>query len=361
MTTVRKPKCFVAMAFDHGDTDELYEKSIQPMLKANKVTPVIINRREDNRDINQQIIEQLDECDFCITDLTYARPSVYFEAGYAQRAVSVIYTVRTDHLKNVEDNLRVHFDLQMKPIIDWKTPDDTRFRTRLEKRLKATVLREWIVKQAAQEKVDRYHEQFSHISLNARLLLLQKIGVRKLYELGYNNWYSMEWHRRAEWWEITAVRVGYKSILAKATPNQWFVSMIDRDSILHIVNFFVTESITLTILRDSLSRWFTKYANDPPYLGQDFMLNKQIHETAEHHIMCSINKLPRARVMSAIPTLDWDTSALCYSMTTDVRLWHEPNPVTRHANVHFLDGIKSLPEFEARFVGIGEKIVNTEH
>ena len=59
---------------------------------------MIINRREDNRDINHQIIEQLNACDFCITDLTYTRPSVYFEAGYAQRAVDVIYTVRSDHL-----------------------------------------------------------------------------------------------------------------------------------------------------------------------------------------------------------------------------------------------------------------------
>ncbi|MBA7694210.1 hypothetical protein ES703_102817 [subsurface metagenome] len=125
MTLARKPRCFVAMAFDHDDTDSLYEKSIKPVLKSLGVIPVIINRREDNRDINQQIIKQLNACDFCIADLTYTRPSVYFEAGYAQRAVEVVYTVRNDHLhKNQPDDRRVHFDLQMKPLIRWVGPDD---------------------------------------------------------------------------------------------------------------------------------------------------------------------------------------------------------------------------------------------
>jgi hypothetical protein len=36
---------------------------------------------------------------YCSADLRYARPSVYFEAGYAERSVPVIYTVRRDHFR----------------------------------------------------------------------------------------------------------------------------------------------------------------------------------------------------------------------------------------------------------------------
>jgi hypothetical protein len=77
-------------------------------------------------------------------DLTYSRPSVYFEAGYAQRVVPVIYTVRRDHFKFKADdpngNLKVHFDLQMRNIIDWSSASDKRFPVRLRSRVTKVVL-----------------------------------------------------------------------------------------------------------------------------------------------------------------------------------------------------------------------------
>ena len=98
MSRNKKPVCFIAMAFGREDTDLFYENLILPTLKKYNVTPIIINRRVSNDDINIQIIEQLERADFCIADLTYTRPSVYFEAGFAQRSIPVIYTVRKDHL-----------------------------------------------------------------------------------------------------------------------------------------------------------------------------------------------------------------------------------------------------------------------
>ncbi len=92
-----KPTCFVAMAFGKEDTEKLYDNLMLPVLNKLNIRPVIINRQESNDDLNLQIMEELEKCDFAIADLTYARPSVYFEAGFAQRAVEVIYTVRADH------------------------------------------------------------------------------------------------------------------------------------------------------------------------------------------------------------------------------------------------------------------------
>jgi len=100
----KSPVCFVAMAFGRDDTDAFYEKQLLPVLKMNGIKPVIVNRIESNDDLNLQIFSQLDKADFCIADLTYTHPSVYFETGYAQRTTPVIYTARRDIL--VRDNLK---------------------------------------------------------------------------------------------------------------------------------------------------------------------------------------------------------------------------------------------------------------
>jgi hypothetical protein len=56
---MKKPRCFVAMAFGRDDTNALYERKIKPVLRTNGITPVIIDRRESLEDINKQIMEQL--------------------------------------------------------------------------------------------------------------------------------------------------------------------------------------------------------------------------------------------------------------------------------------------------------------
>ena len=219
MPVKRKPRCFVAMAFDREDTNLLYEQAIRPVLRKSGIIPVIINRREDNRDINHQIIEQLEASDFCITDLTYARPSVYFEAGYAQREVEVIYTVRSDHLrKDQPDDFRVHFDLQMKPLIEWATPEDSSFPNRLERRIRATFLREW--NRVRQEEVEQQKQraQFSHMPLAERLTNLRRAAVASAHELGFSVWTALQGiHQLPK-------EISYREILTQLGYRSWMMS-----------------------------------------------------------------------------------------------------------------------------------------
>jgi nucleoside 2-deoxyribosyltransferase len=118
-------KCFVASAFDRKDVDAIYDRAVRPTLKQLKVSPLRVNRVLHNEDVDDKIFELLDAADICIADLTYARPSVYYEARYAFAAGKpVIYIAREDHFQPLADdpegNLRIHFDLQMKNIIPWK-------------------------------------------------------------------------------------------------------------------------------------------------------------------------------------------------------------------------------------------------
>jgi hypothetical protein len=129
------------MAFGHNDTDKWFDRSLRPLLKSVRAQPRRVDRIEHNDDIDDRILAEIRAADFAVADLTYARPSAYFEAGFAQRAVPVIYTCRADHLHAAPDSpLRVHFDLQMKNIVAWREPLDPTFRRRMESRLRKVTL-----------------------------------------------------------------------------------------------------------------------------------------------------------------------------------------------------------------------------
>jgi hypothetical protein len=123
---MRRINCFVACAFGKDDVDEIYTNSILNVLKELNIKPLRVDKINHNKNIDSKIIESINRCDFCIADLTFARPSVYYEAGYVHGLQKeVIFTVRKDHLTpNGEDNKRVHFDLITKNIIDWERPSD---------------------------------------------------------------------------------------------------------------------------------------------------------------------------------------------------------------------------------------------
>gem|GEM_PF-6740222 len=101
--------------------------------------PRRIDRIEHNENINLKILSELEDADIVIADLTYARPSVYYEAGYAHRKVPVIYTCREDHLHNKKDSLKLHFDVDRNNVIFWKSTKDLSFIPKLKARLQNVI------------------------------------------------------------------------------------------------------------------------------------------------------------------------------------------------------------------------------
>lgn len=181
-------RCFVAMALGHQDTDKVYDDLIAPTLRNRGVTPIRIDRIEFNEDIDDRIILELQRCDFALADLTYARPSVYFEAGFAQRKVPVVYTCRKDHLYPEADdafgNFRVHFDLQMKNIIPWSSPSSRDFAKRLTRRIDQTIRPLLRLKES--ERAERQEaEQFSVLSVEDRVKRILTLGISQFEIAGY--------------------------------------------------------------------------------------------------------------------------------------------------------------------------------
>jgi len=134
--------CFVACALGKEDVDEIYDKAIEPVVIELGIKACRVDRIEHNDDIDDKIIELIQTCDVCIADLTYARPSVYFEAGYFQGLNKpVVFTVRKDHFRPNEKDVHgiqiIHFDLQMRNIIGWSSTEHVKtFVTRLKSRLR---------------------------------------------------------------------------------------------------------------------------------------------------------------------------------------------------------------------------------
>lgn len=169
-------KCFVASAFGKEDVDAIFDKCISPTLKKLSIKPMRVDRVEHNDDIDNKIMALLEEANLAIADLTYARPSVYFEAGYAAgRGKPVIYIARGDHFRardnDPEGLLRVHFDLQMKNIISWSKANDA-FSMRLEKRLKH-VLKPLIKQRRINDNIKLERADFQSQSENSKLDIIK--------------------------------------------------------------------------------------------------------------------------------------------------------------------------------------------
>lgn len=181
--------CFVASAFEHKDVDAIYDRSIRPTLRELGIRCMRADRVEHNDDVDDKIFALMDAADFCIADLTYARPSVYYEAGYMFGCKKpVVYICRRDHFHAVSSdpngNLRVHFDLQMKNIIPWTAPTNE-FATRLKRRI-STVITPIIKRQNARQDELRRETAFGSESISVQLALLRRFARETFKARGFS-------------------------------------------------------------------------------------------------------------------------------------------------------------------------------
>jgi len=182
---MRKLKCFIASAFERADVDEVFRKAIIPTLQQLNIVAMRVDKINHNRNIDEKILELIDDCDFCIADLTFARPSVYYEAGRIHGLdKEVIFIAREDHFTpdkdDVNGNKRIHFDLITKNIIGWKSPDRV-FKKRLKQRI--NLIKKPLERQIAVDAQMRDQElNFASHSLQERQSLI--INLSKKFILG---------------------------------------------------------------------------------------------------------------------------------------------------------------------------------
>lgn len=141
---------FVAMWFA-DEMKGVYEEAIAPAIRFAGYSPMIINNKEHNNQIVEEIIAEIRRSRFLVADFTCGifdtsavdskrvqifreipRGGVYFEAGFAKGlGKEVIWTVRKDRLNYV------HFDNAQYNFIVWETLAE--LKERLSIRISATI------------------------------------------------------------------------------------------------------------------------------------------------------------------------------------------------------------------------------
>jgi len=277
----KKIKCFIAMAFGHDDCDLIYDRHIFPVLRKLNLIPIRVDRRQHRDDLNNYIIRMLKEADIILADLTYARPSVYYEAGFAERFSPVIYTARTDHLSRAQsdERLRVHFDLEMKKIVAWKSPNDKTFAPRLKQRL-AYLMKPIIADYAEKEKKLWEKQNFSNLSISERCKIVETSISSELKKKKF--WLtSLEKIDRRLYWDMkhSIVFIGVK--------------LVHNDVIISIV--LIGDSITKKQIESitqsySISESLVSINKEKKNMCYNF-----------YYYFCSLRKTPMTRLTSLLP------------------------------------------------------------
>lgn len=119
-------KIFIACAFGKDDVNRLCDEHLIPACEDVEYAHYRVDRAEPISTITDAILEEIRKCRLMVADLTYARPSVYFEVGIAHGlGIPLILTCREDHLRSADDLLKVHFDLAQFRISFWKEDERT--------------------------------------------------------------------------------------------------------------------------------------------------------------------------------------------------------------------------------------------
>lgn len=230
----KKLSCFIASALGKDDVDEIYNNSFDSVLKELHIKPKRVDLIEHNEDIDDKIIELINECDFCIADLTYARPSVYFEAGYfVGLNKSVIYTARSDHFIPKEDdifgNYKIHFDLQMKNIIRWSSTTKVKtFNNKLKNRI-IHITKPLLKDFDSENKIKIARVNFKRLSQKNKLISLENIFVEKFDALKAKELrYDFHRHERHRWNSAIKLRESLiASYFTNSATQEYFSSFID--------------------------------------------------------------------------------------------------------------------------------------
>jgi nucleoside 2-deoxyribosyltransferase len=306
------------MAFGHADCDTIYNRHIAPTLAGLGISPIRVDRRQHRDDLNNYIIRMLKDSDIVIADLTYARPSVYYEAGFAERTVPVVYTVRSDHLswKHPDDSQRVHFDLAMKKIVSWDGPTDGTFAKRLRQRI--AYLIEPILKQVTQAaRLEEERSDFLRRSISNRCALVRRAFESQLRAKRF-------WARplgdldTARSWELQPASVLVGAKLVKET------------CVLCVV--VVGDSIGKKQIEWTLNGVSSSYLVDAPR-------KETIREYTDYYYFCSLRKLPDSRLTSLFPESEPTLDTGTYRIEKQSRL-SQP----RHVVIALISPIESLLE-----------------
>ena len=290
-----KLRCFVAMAVGQPQTDQVYKRYIKPVLRDLGIHSIFMGDLEHNDDIVMRIVREIEKCNFAVADLTFARPSVYFEAGYAYRKVPVVYTCRRDHLKPKTDdpsgNLKVHFDVQTRNIVDWSSPRDSTFAAKLRKRI-AIVIRPLLLTKKADDQRVSEEKEFGARSLHSRLASAHTIVTPALHRAG---WRPILNYARDDFWAAYQNKSGTLN-LALLWVQRTFTQ---RQIYEHVRPIYELMQSRLRPGAWSENEWDHKFGAFKKPTARE---TKGIKKLRAQIVFCALDRIPRQRFSAGLPS-----------------------------------------------------------
>jgi hypothetical protein len=327
-------RCFVAMAFDRPDTDAIFVV-IKRALKPLGIVPRRVDRIEHNDNIDAKIISELEEADLVIADLTYARPSVYFEAGYAQREIPVIYTARRDHFREKDDdphgNFYVHFDLKMRNIISWSSQNDPAFEQRLRARV-VTVIRPLLRKQTDVRSQNEAIAAFDSLSLGVK--------TERLFDVAFEHFKNLDYRMKD-----LHVRDHRPPNVRDALRRGTFLAIKQNGPRIHIVFFSSIPTLTTKIC-DAYYGWLDFPSYKPEMLDDP---KTPPTEITEDFVICSLGSGGLNRLRKSIPELhtgDLENTLAYKESSPFVRFGPGTTEVMRHCTLHLIESPRRLVQLQ---------------
>jgi nucleoside 2-deoxyribosyltransferase len=317
---MRQIKCFIASAFGYSDIDAIYENAITQVLAETGISAHRVDREIHNDDIDDKIIELINTCDICIADLTYARPSVYYEAGYfSGLGKQVIFMVRSDHFQPKESDVygvkRVHFDLQMKNIISWYSITQT---NTFQKALKSRInhICEPILKRIGVEDERRKkNEHFKRLSPLAK--------KNELFQM--------------------------KGRVFKS--DSWKVLQPEISTYLQPVNYYVAKRgkrIVATFITQSATKKFLKFISNDRIVDQN---HKELGTVTECHlVIISLRKVPPSRIEDLYPDYELVDNEIATYKGQEIENIYVKFKLKPY--IHVLSGLLNLDEYRNRLFRI---------
>jgi hypothetical protein len=126
---ISKNYAFIAMAMDTNNPElEDVLEAIKDGAERCNIKAERIDEVQTNERITDRTLESISKAEFVVVDLTYARPNVYYEAGYAQGAGKTpVYVAKA--------GTELHFDVKDYPVIFY--PNMRGLKQSLAERLRA--------------------------------------------------------------------------------------------------------------------------------------------------------------------------------------------------------------------------------
>jgi nucleoside 2-deoxyribosyltransferase len=308
------------MQIGNPETDEVYDRLIEPTIRHVGLSPRRMDRLMHNESIDQKILTELQAAHVVVADLTFARPSVYWEAGYAERQVPVIYTCRRDHFRpRAEDefgNYKVHFDLQTRNIIRWTLTKDRQFSKALEKRLRY-VLRPIVQERAKAEVRKREEAAFAALAMDERRRRVVESAIRQARPLGFSGG--------------RPAGTQYVALLTHDTPR-------------------VAQTALVVSLPKLTKSWLREFETDLTIRTLAHQRTEQARNKRKtvvgHGIVVSFGPLVLGLIEETFPTFERDLGTPWTAWSGVIPDWSTPGVPRRKVKVHVLGNIRS--ETQAR-------------